>query len=47
MIRCGEKGVSYQVGRLTRGNANRERKECVQRTCEGVIVLTQSDDGRH
>ena len=32
---------------LAGGNAIRERKECVERTCEGVIVLTQSKEGRH
>ena len=31
--------------RLAGGNATRKRKEGVERTCEGVIVLTQSDDG--
>ena len=46
MVRWGENGVSYQGGRLAVGNATRERKECVERTCEGVIVLTQSDEGR-
>ena len=46
MVRCGEKGVSYQEGRLARGNATHERKKCVERTCEGVIVLTKSDEGR-
>ena len=25
----------------------RKREECVERTCEGVIVLTQSEGGRH
>ena len=47
MVRWGEKGVSYQGGRLAGGNATRKRKECVERTCESVIVLTQSDEGRH
>ena len=45
MVRWGKKGVSYHGGRLVEGNATRERKECVERTCEGVIVLTQSDEG--
>ena len=47
MVRWGEKGVSYQGGRLAGGNATRERKECVERTCECDIVLTQSDEGKN
>ena len=46
MVRWGEKGDSYQGGRLAGGNATRERKECVERTCEGVIVMTQSEECR-
>ena len=42
----GEKGFSCKGGRLAGGNATRERKECAERTCEGVIVLTQSEEGR-
>ena len=42
----GEKGCSCKRGRLAGGNATHERKECVERTCEGVIVLTQSDEGK-
>ena len=38
--------IGYQGGRLAGGNATCERKECVERTCEDVIVLTQSDEGR-
>ena len=41
-IKCkvdiGEKGLE--------GNLTRERKECVERTCEGVIVLIQFEAGR-
>ena len=44
LVRWGEKGFSYQRGRLAGGNATRERKECVERTCEGVIVLTQFEE---
>ena len=47
MVRWGEKGVSYQGGRIAGGNATCERKEYVERTCDGVIVLTQSDEGRN
>ena len=39
-------GISYQGGKLAGGNATRKRKECVERTCEGVIVLTQSKESR-
>ena len=41
-----EEGVSSQGGRLAKGNAIRERNQCVERTCEGLIVLTQSEEGR-
>ena len=39
-------GVSYQGFRLAGVNATRERKECVERICEGVTALTQSDEGK-
>ena len=42
MVRWSEKGVRYQGGSLAGGYATSERKECEERTCEGVIVLTQS-----
>ena len=42
----GEKGISGQGGRLAGDNATREREECVERTCQSLIVLTQSEEGR-
>ena len=42
----GEKRFSCKGGRLTGGKANRKRKVSVERTCEGVIVLTQYEEGR-
>ena len=47
MVRWGEKGVSYQRSRLAGDNATHKRKECMERTCEGVIVLTQSEEDIH
>ena len=47
MVRWGEKGVSFQGGSLGGANATRKRKECEERTYEDVIVLTQSDEGKH
>ena len=46
MVRLGEKGFSYHGSRLIGGNAIRDRKECVKRTHEGLIVLTQSEESR-
>ena len=42
----GEKGFSCKGGKLAGGNATRKRKVFVERTCEDVIVLTQSEEGR-
>ena len=41
-----EKGFSChcQESRLAGGNATRKRKECAERTCEGMIVLMQFED---
>ena len=42
LVRWGEKYFSCQGFRLAVGNVTRERKEYVERTCDGVIELTQS-----
>ena len=41
----GEKDFSCQKNRLAEGNATRERKECAERTFEGMIVLMQFKEG--
>ena len=40
MVRWGEKGFSCKECRLAGGNTTRENEECMERTCDFVIVLS-------
>ena len=42
----GGKRALAVKGRLAGGNATCEGEECVQRTCEDMILLTNSEKGK-
>ena len=39
-------GFSCQGSKLAGGNATHKRKECAERTCEGMMVLMQFEEDR-